>query len=362
MLDLDREIARFEPGAPIERASTPPASWYVEPGFLARERDAVFRRTWMLACRADQVAEPGRCAAADVAGDPYLVVRGADGVLRGFHNACRHHAAPLVRHEASCDALVCPYHGWTYELDGALKSAPRSAGLADFRREDFGLAPVHVEAWGPLVFVHAGEPECALADELADLAPHLAPASLAEMTWVSRGSYAMQCNWKVFVDNYLDGGYHIAHLHGHLASQLDLATYRTTLLERSNVQTCAPSGGGELADRIAGGATYAWIYPNVMLNRYGRMLDVNLVRPLAPDRCEVVFDYWFAGDPGGSRAFLDATIASSDVTQREDVQISEEVQRGLASRGYDRGRYAPEVEHAMLQFHRMLATDLRKAR
>jgi choline monooxygenase len=374
-MDLDAEIARFDAALPLSRAWTPPASWYTEPALLAVERERVFRRTWHFACRADQVAEPGACAAIDVLGDPYVVVRAGDGTLRAFHNVCRHHAARLVDDEARCSAggeLVCPYHGWRYGLDGALKSAPRSSGLEDFRRADFGLVPVHVEAWGPLVFLHAGEPERSVADELRDLAPFLDAAALARMTWVARGRYVMQCNWKVFVDNYLDGGYHIAHVHGNLAGQLDLGGYRTTLLARSNVQTCPPSAvlaegvarAGELEGRIAGGATYAWLYPNLMLNRYGRMLDSNLVLPLEPDRpgrCEVVFDYWVDGDPDEpeARAFLDATIANSDVTQREDVWISEQVQRGLASRGYGRGRYAPTVEHAMHHFHRLLAADLR---
>jgi choline monooxygenase len=368
-VDPAAEIARFDPELPLARAWTPPASWYTRPELAALERERVFRRAWHFACRADQVARPGACVAIDVAGDPYFVVRDGGGALRGFHNVCRHHAARLVDDAATCDEIVCPYHGWRYELDGALKSAPRSAGLEDFRRADFGLAPVHVEAWGPLVFLHAGEPERSVAQELADLAPHVDPRELARLTWVARGRYAMRCNWKVFVDNYLDGGYHIAHVHGNLAGQLDLGGYATTLLARASVQTCPASAdldatvarGAELAGRMGGGATYAWLYPNLMLNRYGPMLDSNLVLPLGPDRCEVVFDYWYDGDADDARAraFLDATIANSDVTQREDVWISEQVQRGLASRGYDRGRYAPAVEHAMHHFHRLLAADLR---
>ena len=364
--ELEREIARFDPEVPLARASTPPASWYTEPAMLQRERETVFRRAWVFACRADQVARPGAAVAVDVCGDPYVVIRGADGALRAFHNACRHHGARLVDGETCAESVVCPYHGWTYALDGALKSAPRSAGLEDFRREEWGLVPVQVAAWGPIVLLHAGKPKQEPADELADLAPLLEPERVARYTWVARRAYPMRCNWKVFVDNYLDGGYHIPHLHGNLASQLDLATYETTLFARCNVQTSRPhptpgsSRGQDLSARIGAGAVYAWIYPNLMLNRYGPILDSNLVVPTGPTSCEVVFDYWYDGDPAGARAFLDASIENSDVTQLEDVWISEQVQRGLASRAYDRGRYAPTVEIAMHHFHRQLASDLKR--
>jgi choline monooxygenase len=363
--ELEREIDRFDPRVALARAQTPPASWYTEPAFLERERTAVFRHTWVFACRLDQVARPGCAVPVDVAGDPYVVIRGSDGALRGFHNACRHHGARLIDGENCAEAVVCPYHGWTYSLEGALKSAPRSAGMANFRRAEWGLLPVRVETFGPLVLLHAGSPPCPAASDLVDLAPLLEPERIARFTWVARRTYPMRCNWKVFVDNYLDGGYHIPHLHGNLASQLDLATYETTLFERCNVQTSASHAtpgsarGQDLSARIGSGAVYAWIYPNLMLNRYGPILDSNLVVPTGPTSCEVVFDYWYDGDPASARPFLDQSIENSDITQREDVWISEQVQRGLASRAYDRGRYAPEVEKAMHHFHRLLAADLR---
>ena len=363
-VNVDHEIARFDPSVPLERASTPPASWYTEEAFLERERESILRRNWHFACRADQVSEPGTCVAVEIAGDPYFIVRGTDGELRGFHNVCRHHAARLVEDRSCVESLVCPYHGWTYDLDGRLKSAPRSGGLEEFAREDYGLAPIEVEAWGPIVFLHAGLPAQSLAADLADLVPYLDPSALSELTWISRRRYEMKCNWKVFADNYLDGGYHIPHLHKNLASQLDLTTYRTDVFGRFNVQTCRanPSPGGDLgrdlADRIGDGAVYAWLYPNLALNRYGPTLDTNLILPLSADRCEVVFDYYHDGTPEQAEAFIEDSIENSDETQQEDVWISERVQQGLHSKAYDRGRYAPTVEHGMHHFHQLLAADL----
>ncbi|MCZ6598880.1 MAG: aromatic ring-hydroxylating dioxygenase subunit alpha [Planctomycetota bacterium] len=363
--EIDHEIERFDSKAPIEAAWTPPSSWYTDADFLVRERETVFRRSWLYAGRVDELTEPGSHLAVDVLGDGYFVVRGEDGELRGFHNVCRHHAARLVEGHGCKPELVCPYHGWTYSLDGALTKAPRSAGLADFERESFGLVPIEVETWGPWVFLHAGEPAAGVGEKLADLTRHLDPASLTGLRRVASKSYTMRCNWKVFVDNYLDGGYHIAHLHHGLASQLDLSTYETELLSRSNVQTCRAHAvpgaevGKDYAARMGAGAIHAWIYPNLMLNRYGPALDTNLVVPLAHDRCEVLFDFWFEGEREDAEAFVRESLEAADETQQEDVWISERVQRGLASVAYDSGRYAPRVEHGMHHFHRLLAADLR---
>jgi phenylpropionate dioxygenase-like ring-hydroxylating dioxygenase large terminal subunit len=358
------ELRRFAQEMPIAAAATPPKSWYVDPAFLELERAKVFARSWQYACPLDLVRKPGDYARVDLLGESYVVVRNARGELRGFHNVCRHHAAELLAGNGCVQSIVCPYHGWTYDLDGRLESAPRMGAMQGFTREGFSLPAVHVEAWGPFVFLHAGSPQRALRDELAQLVERLEGFGMEGLRYVTRRSYPMQCNWKVFVDNYLDGGYHIAHLHHGLASQLDLHGYTTECFERFSIQTC-PGGeqatfrGQDFRERIGKGALYAWLYPNFMLNRYGPILDINWVRPLAADRCEVVFDYWYPeGSGADGRAFVDASLAASDAVQQEDVAISESVQRGLGSSSYDQGRYAPNVELAMHHFHRLLATDL----
>jgi choline monooxygenase len=171
----------------------------------------------------------------------------------------------------------------------------------------------------------------------------------------------------VYIDNYLDGGYHVAYLHRGLASQLDLASYGTELYERFSIQSgggAAPRGaskrrsaGRDFAERIGDHVLYAWLYPNFMINRYGPMMDTNWVLPLGRDRTEVIFDYYF--EEGKDAAFIERSLEASDVVQREDTDICEAVQRGLESRSYDRGRYSAEREMGEHHFHRLLAEDLK---
>jgi choline monooxygenase len=359
-MDLRGEVLAFDPDVPLARAWTPPASWYVAPAFEAIERASVFRSSWQLACRAEEVAEPGAFVAGRTAGLPWVVVRGGDGVLRAFANACRHKATEVCAGSGVLPAerrhLVCPYHGWTYRLDGSLRTAPRIAGIEDFDREAMSLPPLGVEVWGPLVLVHADPGAAPLAAAVCGLTGALDATGWSSLRWSGRRTYEVACNWKAFCDNYLDGGYHVPHLHPGLSGQLDLDSYRTELQEAYSVQRCDAR-----ADRTEGGAIYAFCYPNLMINRYGPCLDTNLVLPVAPDRCRVVFDFWFAEERAGDEAWVRASVADSERTQLEDMAVSERVQAGLASGTFRAGRYAPRVEAAVHHFHRRLAADLRRA-
>ena len=361
------ELARFDPSLPIEKAWTPPASWYRGSAFMERERARVFGRTWQAVARLDQVARPGDYVAGCLAGLPWVVVRDESGTLRAFHNVCRHHAAQVCEGAGTLQELTCPYHGWTYRLDGRLTRAPHLGRNDVFDRDRFSLKPAAVAAWDPLVFIHLGDDPGPLPPQLAPLTPRLQAMETAALKFVARRSYTLRCNWKVYVDNYLDGGYHVSVLHRALAGQLDLETYRTEVFDHLSIQSCrtpeqAPqAGGGDFAERLGTEALYAFVYPNLMLNRYGPILDTNFVVPTGPEQCEVVFDYYFLEREGEeARAFIERSIAASHRVQEEDVSICESVQKGLASPAYDRGIYAPRMERGAYHFHRLLAADLRE--
>src|SRR5262245_4142090 len=160
-------LAPFDAAAPLSQARTIPATWYRDPGIFECERRAVFANSWQWVGRTDQVARPGQFITANVAGTPVLVTRDEQNTLHAFINVCRHRAARVVPEECgSLDRLRCRYHGWTYDLAGRLRGVPEWEGVEDFRREDNGLVPLAVDAWGPFVFVHLGDNPSPLAESL----------------------------------------------------------------------------------------------------------------------------------------------------------------------------------------------------
>jgi choline monooxygenase len=363
---LHDKLSQFDAELPLERARTIPALWYSDPEIHEAECRSVFGGTWQAVGRTDQVRQPGQFFTADVAGEPIVVVRGDDGVLRAFANVCRHRAAMVVPEaEGRASKLRCRYHGWTYDLCGRLRGTPEFDGVADFRREDNGLPAVAVETWGPLVWVHVGQPAETLAEFLGPIGQRMAGLGLDSLCFVARREYRLACNWKVFVDNYLDGGYHVNTVHPGLAGVLDYTHYRTEIAGNTAVQISPlkPSAdAGVSGVRSGDNAYYWWVFPNLMLNAYTGVMDTNLVLPEGPDACRVVFDFYFADTEGAAaEAFIARSIEVGHQIQREDVGICEEVQRGLASRTYDTGRFSVRREAAGYHFHQLLARRLRGA-
>jgi choline monooxygenase len=359
------EIDRYRPDLTLAEACTPPASWYVEPRFLDLELGTAFARSWQYACRLDQVREPGQYVTLELAGEPLLVVRGNDHVLRGFFNVCRHHAAAVMTEPAGCTKrLVCPYHGWTYTLEGKLKAAPAFEGVQNFDLGANSLVPVATGTWENWVFVRIA-PEGPSLEEFfgAEVMAEVAQLGLSKLHWFDRRHYIFDCNWKVFVDNYLDGGYHVPYLHAGLGSVLDYNKYtiengRRHCLQSSPIVTrgAEPETG---AVRKGERALYYWFYPNFMFNWYQGVMDTNLVYPRGVNQTEVIFDFWFADVSEGARAFNRASVDIANRVQDEDEGICRSVQRGLRSRAYDTGRLSVRREAGEQLFHQLLHADLR---
>jgi choline monooxygenase len=357
---LQNILALYDQDAPLEMAYTIPGAWYIEPEVAALERSRVFGNNWIAVGRLDQVLSAGQFFTLDLAGEPIIVVRGADDVLRGFYNVCRHHAAAVATAPCGVAQLLrCPYHGWTYGLDGSLKGAPEFAGVCNFDRAENGLAPVSVAAWEGFVFVNLAQQPPPLESHLGDLVPRMAAHSLRGLKFFSRKSYTLACNWKVYVDNYLDGGYHVPHLHKALNSVLDYTEYTIENGDRYSLQSSpmvASKDDSVASTRIGDRACYYWLYPNFMVNLYEGVMDTNLVLPLGTEKCQVVFDFFFAGNDD---RYKSESVAVSDRVQAEDVDICESVQRGLHSRAYGAGRLSVRRETGEHLFHRLLAADLK---
>jgi choline monooxygenase len=288
-------------------------------------------------------------------------------VLRGFYNVCRHHAAAvLTRSEGREQNLRCPYHGWTYDLQGKLVLTPEFACVSDFNRDQNGLLPVQTAVCEGWIFAKLDTPGPTLEQVLScDLIERLEHLNLEQLHFFERRTYTLNCNWKVFVDNYLDGGYHVPHVHGGLNSVLDYSSYTIETGERFCLQSSpiATDRGDPKTAAVRAGkqARYYWIYPNFMINIYDGILDTNLVVPRSVNRTDVVFDYYFADVSVHAREKNLASIAVSEQIQSEDRTICESVQRGLRSRLYKRGRLSVRREAGEHLFHKLLHADLQAA-
>jgi choline monooxygenase len=360
-------LALYDDTAPLADAHTIPAPWYFDPRIAELERRRVFGRTWQAIGRAQQVAEPGQFFTIEIAGEPIVVVRGKDNVLRAFFNVCRHHAAAVVTEPQGCaEYLRCPYHGWTYGLDGALKGMTEFEGVAHFERSQNGLVPIRVAIWENLIFINLDSKAEPLEDFLGGLSPRVKPLRLQTLRFVERRSYELNCNWKVYVDNFLDGGYHVPHAHKGLNSGIDITKYTIENEDRFCVQSTPLKQSKDDADvaatRTGEMGHYFWLYPNFMLNWYEGYLDTNLVLPLRQDRCIVIFDFYFAKTGGDASNYNRQSISVSHRVQEEDISLCEAVQRGLNSQAYIAGRLSVRREAGEHLFHRLLAADLKDSR
>ncbi|MGH8084600.1 MAG: aromatic ring-hydroxylating oxygenase subunit alpha [Lysobacter sp.] len=352
---------------PLDHATALPARFYVDPGMAALDRRVAFGSGWQLIAHVCQLAAPGDHVVADFAGLPVIAVRGADGEVRVLHNVCRHRAGPI----ASCDGLAakslrCRYHGWTYSLDGVLRSAPEMGGAPDFSVGDVRLPQLAVRVWQGLVLACVDESRAPALDAFVEgIDARLGPdRGLEHYAHHHRIGYDVACNWKVYVDNYLEG-YHVPHIHPGLNKLLDYRSYITETARWYSYQWSPLESGDGLYGN--GDALYYWLWPNTMLNILPGRLQTNRVVPLGVDRCRVEFDFYYApdqgrvDDSGEARARREADRAFSDEVQVEDLTICEDVQRGLASGSYVAGRLNPLRENAVHHFHELLRDAYRNA-
>ena len=353
-------IFPFDPD--ITRAATIPARLYNDPVYLELERERIFANSWQLVGRADQVAEHGAFITAEVGADSVVVLRDGEA-LRGFHNVCLHRAGPVAHGCGKRNTLQCKYHGWTYRLDGSLLKAPEMEGVCNFSPDQMQLVPVKVAQWGPLVFVNVNGKAPPLLDMLEDIPQRVAPFKCETMQFVTSKSWDIACNWKVYVDNYLEG-YHLPVVHPGLHKELDYDAYRVEPHRYFSIQH-APLRPVHLGntERLydpsktdVNEAVYVWLFPNVMLNVYMGQMQTNVVIPLSHDRTRVIFDWYASTPPSDATSMTEFTRlqAFSDEIQAEDVEIVEAVQRNLRSRVYDRGRYSAKRENGVHHFHSLL--------
>jgi len=343
----------------VAKAWTLPSSLYSDPAVFSLEKEKIFARTWQVIGHARQVANAGDYFTTELIGEPLLLVRGADGTLRGFYNVCRHRAGPPAEGCGSRKLFRCGYHGWTYGLDGSLISATEVDGVEGFRPEEFALRPVRVEEWFNLVFVNLDREARPLRESLGELVRQAERFPFAGMKLFERRTYDMKCNWKTYVDNYLEG-YHLPSVHPGLNRELDYNAYvvepykrhvrQFSPIRRAQPGDATPRRYQEAREDLT--TDYFWIFPNWMLNCYPDNVSLNIVLPLEPERSLAIFE-WYLQEKDHASAAAKASVEFSHQIQIEDVGICEAVQRNLRSRSYTRGRFSVKQEKGVHAFHRI---------
>lgn len=350
----------MDPDINIARASTLAAPLYWSAETFAEEKRRIFDSSWQLVGHVHQAAKPGDYFTCELLGEPLVVARGEDGILRGFHNVCRHRAGPPATGCGNRKLFRCGYHGWTYRLDGALLVTPEFDRVEDFDPSEFSLVPVRLEEWFNLIFVNLDEEADPLREALGELPAQAEKFNFREMKFFERRTYDMKCNWKTYVDNYLEG-YHLPSVHPALNRELNYNQYTVEPYER-HVRQWSPIRGaepGEAEPRRYGRtgkkkltADYFWVFPNWMLNCYPDNVQVNMVLPLEPERTLAIFEWYLPEKELGSEAAR-KSVAFSDEIQKEDIAICEVVQKNLHSRSYFSGRYSVKQEKGVHAFHRI---------
>ena len=357
--DLSETTLRVDP---IERAYTIPSTWYTHPGFLQLEKEAVFSQTWQYVGHAAQVQAPGDYAIAAIADNPIIVVRGKENALRAFYNVCRHRGGPL----ATCSGhtphvLQCHYHGWTYLLDGSLRGVTDFDRVELFDKKDYGLVPVNVCHWQGMIFVNLADSPGPLQDFVAGIPERISPMKLDAKKFHRRVSYTVRCNWKVYVDNYLEG-YHLPIVHPGLTKMLDYQKYTTETFRHYSLQHSPFSGEENVYTAGDGNAFYYYVFPNFTMNILPGRLQTNLIVPLTHDLTTVHFDYYYddIASPSAQK-MIESDIAGADAIQQEDIEICELVQKGLMSKAYRQGRFSVKREEGVYHFQNLLKEAFHKA-
>jgi len=324
-------------------SETNPWIWYSDPDVLRSEQERIFRSAWHYVGHLGRLPDGPSYFACETGRVPAVVTRAADGELRAFLNICRHRGSEIASGEGQRETLQCPYHAWTYGLDGRLRSAPRAA------EDDLGevaLAPLRLETWGPFLFVNADRDAAPLALDVE------LPFDPAELHFHERVDYSLQANWKIAVENYLEC-YHCPTAHPAFSRLVDVDPAAYVLEGDGPVWSqygTARDGSGTCAFHL--------VWPTLKINSYPGFANLSIgpVWPEAPGRTVGFLDYFFA--PDVDEAWASDLMAFDDQVGREDTALVESVQRGVDAGLVERGRLLPESERLIASFQSRVTASL----
>ena len=370
--DEFRKINRGYNSNPSRSFSLAAEAYTAQPWFNV-DRQQIIGKTWQWVCHVEKVRNPGSYVCADIAGQPVAIVRDRQGVLRAFYNVCKHRAHHLLEGCGNAARITCPYHAWTYKLDGGLLRAPHTENLESFRTEDVCLDQLQVEEFQGFIFVNLDSQAASLnflSGELGNEMAHWAP-DIAELTFAHRLTYDIRSNWKNVVDNFLEC-YHCPVAHKDFCELVDMDTYKVTThgIYSSHMADAgnSPNAAYDVSNATVKTHAVWWLWPNTCFMRYpGRsnMLVLNII-PVGPDRTLETYDFFLeTAEPDAMEQ--EAIRYIDDVLQVEDITLVESVQRGMNTPAFQQGRIVNDPngsgksEHALHHFHGLVLDAYREA-
>ncbi len=358
-LSITKKMQSFLNEQSLDEATTLPAEMYTERRWLDIDNNILLASQWQLVGSMHQLQNVGDQIVTHVAGKPVVVVLNQQQEIKAFYNVCRHRAGPVATENGNSLSLRCKYHGWTYNLDGQLKMAPEMNTTPDFDVCQYHLPEVQVDVWENFIFVCLQKTSISLQEIFSGIKDNIRPIDISKMQFHHRQEYVIDCNWKVYMDNYLEG-YHLPHVHPGLSKLLDYRTYDTKLYKWYSYQFSPLESSENFYDE--GKAHYYCVFPNLMLNILPGRLQTNLILPVSENTCKVIFDYYYTDlDTDKTRKMILQDLEFSDQIQEEDITICQYVQKGLGSGSYEAGRLCNKRETGVYHYQELIRKVFREA-
>ena len=332
--------------------ATIPSSWYFDQKIFKKELDYIFNNSWHLIGPESLIPNLGDTYPIEICNQPIVISRGKGNKINVFYNVCQHRGTVLLNKKKCYKQFQCKYHGWLYDLNGNLLKA-RGFESSEMKKEDFKLKSINVKIWNKLIFINFSENTTSFKRLFDRIDKRIGNIDFSEYHYFERVSYPIKCNWKVYLDNYLEG-FHIPLVHKELSKVLDYKSYETELYDDFSLQWCNikneenPYLDSGISKPVA---YYFTVFPNILLNIAPGRLQTNIVEPKSSKTCTVHFDYFFSSIDKRS---IKKDMDFSNLIQKEDVEICEAVQRGIESKGYDIGQISEKYEAGLHHFQSIL--------
>lgn len=331
------------------------ASLYSDPEIYKLEKERIFKEHWLLFGHESMLAAPGEYISLTIAGWPLFVIRTNENEIKGYHNVCRHRAAPLLNDGiGKTPSLRCPYHGWIYDTNGQLRKAPEFGGDEEALCDRTSLFPVHTKTWNGLIFICLSEEPPDFLASLGDLTTTADDVNFLNFKYHTSAQHNINCNWKTYVENYLEG-YHITYIHPSLNEEVNTKTYQVIPMDKVAVHKSEPNE--EKKQDALNEGLWVWHWPYGAINIYKHGMNLELMIPTGPDT--MILQYYYLFDNSADEENMKQTISMSKEVTNEDIDICERVQSNLSAGIYQDGELSGKHESGLVYFHDMIRRTLK---